>query len=209
MPVTAPQDALAFHDHTGMRRRRAYSGAVTQQPECFQTSKPRLTDAMEDTRDKWTVVAEYPTTSGMATDAEEYMRANGLCMDEKHVGSPTDLHHMWRLVHEWRHSMYWNCPMNWLHGCPAEIRIVETHNSLRLDKTGSHDGDSHRHVRKKAAMSARTTSHEVAGIKPPYPGDGFSSSDSGGGGSSSDDSRAKIRCVLLLSVGSVRTICCI
>ena len=166
-----------------------------------------------------TVVAEYPTTSGMATDvpdivdamyrhAEEHMHTGGLCMDENHVGSPTDFH-MWKLVHESTSSMYWNCPMNWLHGCPAEIRIVETHNSLRLDKTGSHDGDSHRHVRKKAAMSARTTSHEVAGIKPPYPGDGFSSSDSGGGGSSSDDSRAKIRCVLLLSVGSVRTICCI
>ena len=60
---------------------------------CHQTSKPQ-TDAMEDTRDYWSVqvVAEYPTTSGMATDmtdivdamyrhAEEHMHSGSLCMD--------------------------------------------------------------------------------------------------------------------------------
>ena len=131
----------------------------------------------------------------MYRHAEEHMHTGGLCMDENHVGSPTDFH-MWRLVHE-STCMYWNCPINWPCGYPAGIRIVETFNSLRLEKTGWHDGDNHRHVSKKAAMSARKTSLEAAVIKPPYPGDGFSSSDSGDGGSSSDDSGAKIRCALL------------
>ncbi len=86
--------------------------------------------------------------------------------------------------------MYWNCPMKWLCGCSAGIRIVETRDTLRLEKTGRHNAVSHLLVQKKVAMSARSTSREAAGIKPAYPDDGWSSSDSEDGFSSSDDSGA-------------------
>ncbi len=127
---------------------------------------------------------------------EEYMHAGGLCMDENHVGTPTNFH-MLRLVQETTHSMYWNCPMKWLCGCMTGIGIVETRNTLRLEKTGWHDEDSHLLVQKKVAMSARSTSREAAGIEPAYPGDGWSSSDSKDGCPSSDDSGAVICCVVL------------
>jgi hypothetical protein len=178
-----------------------FAGGEHTQARCHQTNNSAGKGATE----KWTLVAEYPTASGMATDVpdivdamyhhvEDFMHAGGLRMDENHVGSPTDFH-MWRLEHETTRSMYWNCPMKWLCGCTAGIRIMETPNTLRLEKTGRHDEDSHRLVRKKVAMSARSTSREAAGIKPAVPGDGWSSSDSEDGCSSSDDSGAVIlRC---------------
>ena len=127
-------------------------------------------------------------------DDAEYMHAGDLRMDDNHVGSPTDFH-MWRLVQETTRSMYWNCPMKWFCGCTAGIRIVETPNTLRLEKTRRHNADNHQLVQKKVAMSARSTSREAAGIKPAVPGDGWSSSDSDDGCSSSDDSGAVIlRC---------------
>ncbi len=114
-------------------------------------------------------------------------------MDDNHVGSSTDFH-MWRLVQETTRSMYWNYPIKWLCCCTAGIKIVETRDTLRLEKTGRHNADSHRLVQKKVAMSARSTSREAAGIKPAYPGDGssWSPSDSEDGFSSSDDSGAGI-----------------
>jgi len=179
------------------------AGGEHSQARCHQTKNPRGKGATE----KWTLVAEYHTASGIATDVPdivdamyhhvaEYMHAGDLRMDENHVGSPTDFH-MWRLVQETTRSMYWNCPMKWLCGCAAGIRIVETPNTLRLEKTGRHNADSHRLVQKKVAMSARSTSRlgEAAGIKPAVPGDGWSSSDSEDGCLSSDDSGAVIlRC---------------
>jgi hypothetical protein len=160
------------------------AGGEHSQARCHQTNNPRGKGATE----KWTLVAEYHTASGMATDVPdivdamyhhvaEYMHAGDLRMDENHVGSPTDFH-MWRLVQETTRSMYWNCPMKWLCCCSAGIRIVETRDTLRLEKSGRHNADSHRLVQKKVAMSARSTSQEAAGIKPAYPGDGWSSSDS-------------------------------
>ncbi len=124
------------------------------------------------------------------------MHAGGLSIDENHVGSPTDFH-TWRLVQETTRSMHWNRPMKLLCSCTAGIRIVETCNTMHLEKTGRHDEDSHRLVQKKVAVSARSTSREAAGIKPAYPGDGWSSSDSEDGCSSSDDSGAVISCVVL------------
>ncbi len=107
------------------------------QTRCYQTNIPRRKEAKEDVQDKWAVVAEYPTTSGMATDVPDildamyrhtckYMHASGLCMDENHVGyptnveigSPVDTLHVLELSNQW------------LCCCSAGIRIVETHNSL-------------------------------------------------------------------------------
>ncbi len=119
------------------------------------------------------------------------MHAGCLCMDEIHVGSPTDFH-MSRLVHESTRSMYWNYLVKWLCCYPAGIRILKTHNTLRLEKTGWHYEESHRLVQKKAAMSARRTSSEAAGIKKSYPGDDWSSSDNEDGCSFSDDFGAVI-----------------
>ncbi len=93
-------------------------------------------------------------------------------------------------MQETTRSMYWNCPMKWLCCCSVGIRILETRDTLRLEKTGRHNADSHRLVQKKVAMSARSTSREAAGIKPAYPGDGWLSSDSEDGFLSSDDSGA-------------------
>ena len=172
------------------------AGGEHSQARCHQTNNPRGKGATE----KWTLVAEYQTASGMATDVPDivdamyyhvvdFMHAGDLRMEENHVGSPTDFH-MWRLVQETTRSMYWHCPMKWLCGCTAGIRIVGTPNTLRLEKTGRHNADSHRLVQKKVAMSARSTSREAAGIKPAYPGDGWSSSDSKDGCLSSNDSGA-------------------
>jgi hypothetical protein len=169
MPVKALHNSFSILNLTGMRRRREF------QARCHQTNNPRG----KGTTETWTLVAEYPTTSGMATDVpdivdamyhdfEEYMHACVLRMDENHVRSPTDFH-MWRLVQETIHSMYWNCPMKWLCGCTAGTRIVETRNSLRLEKTRRHDEESHQLVQKKVTMSARSTSREAAGIKLAYP----------------------------------------
>ncbi len=78
---------------------------------------------------------------------------------------------------------------------------METRNTLLLEKTGRYDEDSHRLVQKKVAMSARSTSREAAGIKPAYPGDGWSSSDSEDGSSSSNGSGAVIFCVVPVVAG--------
>ncbi len=75
------------------------------QARCQQINNPRGKGVME----KWTLVAEYPTTSGMALyvpdivdsmyhHVKEYMHACCLRMDENRVGSPKDFHMMWRLV---------------------------------------------------------------------------------------------------------------
>jgi hypothetical protein len=81
-----------------------------------------------------------------------FMHACGPRMIENHVGFPCDFH-MWRLEHETTRSimMYWNCPMKWLCSCTAGIRIMETLNTLRLEKTGQHYEDSHLLVPKKVA----------------------------------------------------------
>ena len=99
------------------------AGGEQSQASCHQTNNTGGKGATE----KWTIVAEYPTTCGMGSDVTdivdamyhhvgEYMHASDLRMDENHVGSPTDFH-MWRLVQETTRSMYWNCPMKWLCDC--------------------------------------------------------------------------------------------
>ena len=93
MPVKAPYHSFSILHLTGMRRRRALPG----------TLPPDQESTWKGGTEKWTLVAEYHTASGMATDVPdvvdamyhhvaEYMHAGDLRMDDNNVGSPIDFH---------------------------------------------------------------------------------------------------------------------